>query len=263
MRLNQLGAVQNSKVLSNFEVAQTDGYVDHPGVGGLKPNASVFITNQGRQAHRMPDPEWFYGSQLTTISDDSQTDQTSAPTQSPPPSPPPAYAETAPRPSETTSKTEEQPRVRKVRSDLTFTEMFWEFKNHDLSPFEDPPLPGPGKTEEEVCADHDILKPCHDNAPNSSDKQLALGQPIAYGSFILGCQYRTFCYGLLVCGEEARILRFDRTGCVVTRAMNIQEEEGARNLFEFFWRFNHATPAQRGFDLSVAGVTAAEEEAFV
>lgn len=169
---------------------------------------------------------------------------------------------------------------RKAKADLRRLEIPIELKDSGLSPFVDPPLTATafpnveGKVydlaEEEddpadssIAVDYatfDILQPC--KASGTRRKARVLGQVISYASLNLSHQHRTFSYAILIVGHNARILRFDRSGSLVTRAMNLLSKKGAKHFCEFIWRFNMASLARRGFDLSHVAATEEEEEAF-
>lgn len=71
------------------------------------------------------------------------------------------------------------------------------------------------------------------------------GQLITYAMNLHSMQPRVFSFQLLLCGSNARIIRWDRTGAVVTELFDWTQ--GAI-LYEFLYRFNAATPKQRGLD---------------
>jgi Fungal protein kinase len=78
------------------------------------------------------------------------------------------------------------------------------------------------------------------------------GQITSYAAAHLAKQFRTFVYSVLICGHgkncEARLLRWDRAGAVVTEPFPVQR----RGLANFFWRYNHLSPEARGVDMSVS-----------
>lgn len=93
-------------------------------------------------------------------------------------------------------------------------------------------------------------------------QEQALGQITAYDALILAQQYRTCCFSILVVGTRARIRRTDRAGTIVTRAMDLDTEEGAKHFGEFLWRFCHASLEEQGFDLAHAQASDEEDLAF-
>ena len=64
----------------------------------------------------------------------------------------------------------------------------------------------------------------------------------------LATQLRSHLFSILICGGYARLLRWYRSGAVVSQAFNYSN----RYLAEFYWRYNHSTPEDRGVDISVS-----------
>ncbi|KAI0074797.1 hypothetical protein K474DRAFT_1709534 [Panus rudis PR-1116 ss-1] len=62
-------------------------------------------------------------------------------------------------------------------------------------------------------------------------------------------QHRTSSFALCVYGRYVRFLLIDRAGVVVTEAINYVNNP--RVLAEFFWRYNHLSQTDRGFDSTV------------
>lgn len=94
------------------------------------------------------------------------------------------------------------------------------------------------------------------------NKDEVIGQITAYDALVLARQYRTFTHSFFVAGRCARIRRTDRAGTIITRAMELDTEEGARHFCEFLWRYSHAALEEQGFDTAHAEASAAEEQAF-
>ena len=82
-----------------------------------------------------------------------------------------------------------------------------------------------------------------------------LGQITSYAAVQFGAQFRTHLYSILICRDTARILRWDRSGTIVTEAIKFNESPF---LAEFFRRYSQAPPAMRGVDTSVIEPTASE-----
>ncbi|KAI0273344.1 hypothetical protein BC834DRAFT_1037998 [Gloeopeniophorella convolvens] len=78
------------------------------------------------------------------------------------------------------------------------------------------------------------------------------GQLLSYASKIHVTQYRVFSFGVVLFGPNARILRCDRSGIIYTELFAWNKEN---TLFEFLWRFNHLSDAQRGHDTTVCPAT--------
>jgi hypothetical protein len=82
-----------------------------------------------------------------------------------------------------------------------------------------------------------------------------LGQITAYAAAQLGSQFRTHIYSILIIKDTARILRWDRSGTLVTEAIRYNK---SCHLTEFFRRYSEASPEMRGKDRSVLDPTPAE-----
>jgi hypothetical protein len=73
------------------------------------------------------------------------------------------------------------------------------------------------------------------------------GQITSYAVAQLAVQFRTHIFSVLVFPTYARLLRWDRSGVVVTRAFALED----RFLAEFFYRYTRATDDIRGIDSTV------------
>ncbi|TFY51109.1 hypothetical protein EVG20_g11163, partial [Dentipellis fragilis] len=133
---------------------------------------------------------------------------------------------------DTHSKTD--PRFRSdARTDFCLAERADEFKFKNLvDPFDDKPN-----------------KSAYPFESCTKDGKETRGQITAYAAAMLELQFRTFVFSVLIMGEFARLIRWDRSGAIVTRAFNYQEDP--EPLAQFLWRYNFLTRAQRGFDESV------------
>jgi hypothetical protein len=83
-----------------------------------------------------------------------------------------------------------------------------------------------------------------------------LGQITSYAAAHLGSQFRTHVYSVLIVKDQARILRWDRSGAIVTEAIPYNKSP---LLVEFFRRYSQAPPEMRGIDQSVSDPTLEEE----
>lgn len=83
------------------------------------------------------------------------------------------------------------------------------------------------------------------------------GQITAYAAAQLGSQFRTCVYSVLVVKDYARLIRWDRTGAVVSEAINYNHHG---HLIDFFRRYSRAQPDLRGMDTTVSASSAQEEE---
>ncbi|KAI0273338.1 hypothetical protein BC834DRAFT_203931 [Gloeopeniophorella convolvens] len=82
--------------------------------------------------------------------------------------------------------------------------------------------------------------------------QRICGQLISYATEIHLHQYRVFSFGIVLFGPNARLLRWDRSGIIYTELFAWNK---ANTLFDFLWRFNHLSDAQRGHDTTVCPAT--------
>jgi len=82
-----------------------------------------------------------------------------------------------------------------------------------------------------------------------------LGQITSYAAVQFGAQFRTHVYSVLIVKDTARILRWDRSGTIVTEAIHYNESP---LLVEFFRRYSKASPEMRGRDQSVSEPTRQE-----
>ncbi|KAI5116111.1 hypothetical protein M0805_001981 [Coniferiporia weirii] len=86
--------------------------------------------------------------------------------------------------------------------------------------------------------------------------QHILGQMISYVIAQLGSGFRTHVFSVLILGDTARFIRWDRAGAVVTEPIEYTKE--STDFAEFFRRFDRLTPEQRGHDTTVSIPTAEE-----
>ncbi|KAL6306259.1 hypothetical protein BKA93DRAFT_169524 [Sparassis latifolia] len=84
------------------------------------------------------------------------------------------------------------------------------------------------------------------------------GQAIAYAAEIFARQFRTFCFTVLILGNCARIVRWDRSGAAFTEKFNYKRNPEI--LGEFLWRFSHHQAKEQGYDESATLVTEGSED---
>ncbi|KAH9936718.1 hypothetical protein B0H21DRAFT_699016 [Amylocystis lapponica] len=72
------------------------------------------------------------------------------------------------------------------------------------------------------------------------------GQIISYASEVLMRQHCCFHFTVVVFGLYARIIRWDRSGAIVTRRFNYKDDP--RILCRFLWRFCHLSDEKQGYD---------------
>ena len=125
---------------------------------------------------------------------------------------------------------------RLVTTDVARAEIIIEFKWHATDdPFCKPyPLPGDPNRSTFLC--------------DSNTGRDTLGQITSYAAAQLGSQFRTHIYSVLIVKDYARLIRWDRTGAIVTEAIPYDSD---RTLAEFFRRYHKAPPKYRGVDTTV------------
>jgi hypothetical protein len=74
-----------------------------------------------------------------------------------------------------------------------------------------------------------------------------LGQVTNYATAHFAAQFRTHVFSVLLFREAARIMRWDRSGVIVSERIPLDEPQ----LTKFFWRFSNASPTERGHDPTV------------
>ncbi|CAL1712411.1 unnamed protein product [Somion occarium] len=124
--------------------------------------------------------------------------------------------------------------------DYTIMEFFVDAKLSDLAdPFYD----------KDKCLD--------DTTENMTEESAETrGQIIAYTTALLSRQHRRFTFSIVICGQYARFLRWDRAGCIVSDIFDYLEEPDI--LLDFFWYYARLTREERGFDPTVVPASAAE-----
>ena len=75
------------------------------------------------------------------------------------------------------------------------------------------------------------------------------GQIISYAAKLQSFQHRCFLFSFLICGQHARLFRWDRSGCIVSALFNFHEHPEI--LASFFWSYAHLSQKQRGYDPTV------------
>lgn len=71
-------------------------------------------------------------------------------------------------------------------------------------------------------------------------------------------QHRTFIFSILICGTNARFIRWDHAGAIASRHFDYQDDSSL--LAEFFWRYGHISSPQRGVDSTVRRASSFEQE---
>ncbi|THH26847.1 hypothetical protein EUX98_g7338 [Antrodiella citrinella] len=80
-----------------------------------------------------------------------------------------------------------------------------------------------------------------------------VGQIGTYAAAQMSRQHRVFLFSLFVYGDFMRIIRWDRSGALITDAIDYRRHP--RVLAEFLYRYSHMTRAQRGWDTTVERAT--------
>ena len=126
--------------------------------------------------------------------------------------------------------------------DSSLAEFFIEFKAaKDQDPF---------KSSSKKTSNLFPERPLMDLPLSPSSK--VLGQITAYVTMLLGTQYRTHVFLILIVRDIARLLRWDRGGAVVSEAFDYNDHP---HLFEFLVRYNRAGSDIRGHDETVSNTT--------
>ncbi|KAI0364217.1 hypothetical protein BV20DRAFT_875901 [Pilatotrama ljubarskyi] len=142
------------------------------------------------------------------------------------------------------------------RTELGYAELFMEVQpDIAFDFFVDPPA----RATAQQLRSHDFIA---DVQPGEFRRRIerAWAQHIAYAMEIQARQPRVFLFSVSVCGSYARLLRWDRSGVVMTRSFDMHEEPDL--LCEFLSRFAYASNVQRGHDNTAETATPAEEVIF-
>ena len=125
-------------------------------------------------------------------------------------------------------------------SDFSRVDSIIEFKEGSSDPFvDDSNSEGKGQGEGK---DNPFL--CKEG-PNLE----VLGQLTAYATATLGAQYRTHLFMVLIAGEYARLIRWDRGGAVVTERIPFNKEP---HFLDFLTRYDITSREDRGHDSTVS-----------
>ncbi|KAI0724850.1 hypothetical protein C8Q72DRAFT_647456 [Fomitopsis betulina] len=84
----------------------------------------------------------------------------------------------------------------------------------------------------------------------------SLGQMAEYVAKIFRRQHRTHLFTLFIFQGQARVIRWDRAGAIVSTVIDFEQQPSL--LHEIIWRYAHMSQAQRGFDTTA--VLASKEE---
>lgn len=84
---------------------------------------------------------------------------------------------------------------------------------------------------------------------NGDDAEHTRGQLISYALAMFTSQYRTFVWSFLLLEHEARLMRWDHAGVIVSERFRWRVQDSP--LAEFLWRFGHSSSKDRGHDTTV------------
>ncbi|KAI5115959.1 hypothetical protein M0805_002678 [Coniferiporia weirii] len=111
---------------------------------------------------------------------------------------------------------------------------------------------------EEISSDVDKSGRRGEFVKESKIAQETLGKMTSHAIALLDSSFRTHAFSVLVIGQMARFLRWDRAGAIVSEPVEYTEDA---NVFaEFFHRFDRFTPEQRGHDTTVSDPSIEERE---
>jgi len=82
-----------------------------------------------------------------------------------------------------------------------------------------------------------------------------LGQMTAYAMLIMGTQYHTHTFSVLIVKNIARLLQWDCGGAVITKPFPYNDES---YLFDFLFHYHHAGPNKRGHNMTIHDSTNTE-----
>lgn len=118
------------------------------------------------------------------------------------------------------------------------------------------PFDDKGKAGEGVVHPFEPISDKSDNVHCAREK--CRGQLASYARVWSSRQHRTHCFLLWLGDPDARIVRMDRSGGIVSAAFNYRTE--GHFLLQFLWRFSQSTPEARGRDTTVANASPEETE---
>ncbi|EJF59438.1 hypothetical protein DICSQDRAFT_181948 [Dichomitus squalens LYAD-421 SS1] len=83
----------------------------------------------------------------------------------------------------------------------------------------------------------------------AESRRLVRGQLMSYAERVFTYQHRTALFMIFVNGLEFRIIRWDRSGCIVTEALKyVETAEDTKRLLQFLYAFSKTSPEQQGVD---------------
>ncbi|RPD53592.1 hypothetical protein L227DRAFT_616887 [Lentinus tigrinus ALCF2SS1-6] len=95
-------------------------------------------------------------------------------------------------------------------------------------------------------------KPDHDPDATAKTRVAVRGQLMSYGGRLFSYQHRVAVYLLFINGDTFRVMRWDRSGVIVTEAINyVRTISGTKALLKVTHAFSKMSLEQQGFDLNV------------
>lgn len=142
---------------------------------------------------------------------------------------------------------------------MTTMEIPVEFKPHKTQYTFSDCLYHPKTVPEEVAGQEaDISHPSSTHKFTNSNMKHR-GQQIDYVAQIMSRQHRTHVLSISIIGHNACIIRWDRSGAVISEAFDYAE---TNYLSEFLFRYEHATTQQRGHNTTTQVITDHEASMF-
>ncbi|KAH9932687.1 uncharacterized protein BXZ73DRAFT_101229 [Epithele typhae] len=142
------------------------------------------------------------------------------------------------------------------RIDLGYAELFIDVSPDPLRDFFNNPPPDVRRSNYSLRSYHHVFtgQRRHEHVED------LFGQHIAHVVEVLARQSRTFLFTVAIHGSCARLLRWDRSGCVVSEAFDVRARPNV--LCDFLWRFSQTSDAGRGHDTTVEYALPWEEVRF-
>lgn len=126
-------------------------------------------------------------------------------------------------------------------------------KSCELDPFQDP-VPGADVSQHRFLLEDGKSGGQH-CIPSS------VGQIASCVAELCARQHRTHCFSISIYGPTARLIRWDRSGAIVSRSFDYHDRP--EWLCQFLWRYSQASETERGYDMSIEKASPEEEAAFV
>ncbi|KAG9317721.1 hypothetical protein JVU11DRAFT_1937 [Chiua virens] len=138
------------------------------------------------------------------------------------------------------------------RTEFSQMELWMEFKSNDGVAFWDIPTNFTENSRQRAIKEGWFT-------PKTNDGRLIRGQLAHYAGAMHSMQFRNFSFSVLVESHNARFLRWDPSGAIVTAAFSYRAQP--KLMAEFLWRFDHLTAKERGHDPTIKPADLADEVA--